>query len=248
MQHTNSSRIGGLFLSFLSLLLLTPSHATTITWEDRGGEAIRLGAVTATASTPSGTYYSVTIGSGLRKVVLPPSVESVGGEAFSYNSQLTYVDFSSTKIKELNAGLFYECGKLTNILLPKGMETIGQDCFAGTKHLTTVDLPKSLKIMCAPFDGSAITTLHIPDSVIWIYDPLSSKTKDVYLNWRGGSVYNDVYIMGYNGYNYTKESEYRYFDMVYLVPNLYVPEENDWKFWKEKYKMDIRTNGRLYLK
>ncbi|MBR4826877.1 MAG: hypothetical protein IKZ91_03230, partial [Bacteroidales bacterium] len=44
----------------MSLLLLTPAHATEITWEDRGGEAIRLGAVTATASTPSGTYYSVT--------------------------------------------------------------------------------------------------------------------------------------------------------------------------------------------
>ena len=35
--------------------LKIPSHATTITWEDRGGEAIRLGAVTSTASTSSGT-------------------------------------------------------------------------------------------------------------------------------------------------------------------------------------------------
>ena len=50
-----SRRVGVLLLSFLSLLLLTPSHATTITWEDRGGEAIRLGAVTSTTSTPSGT-------------------------------------------------------------------------------------------------------------------------------------------------------------------------------------------------
>ena len=39
------------------LLLMGSAHATEITWEDRGGEAIRLGAVTAT---PSGTYYSVT--------------------------------------------------------------------------------------------------------------------------------------------------------------------------------------------
>ncbi len=42
------------------LLLMGSAHATTITWEDRGGEAIRLGAVTSTTSTPSGTYYSVT--------------------------------------------------------------------------------------------------------------------------------------------------------------------------------------------
>ena len=41
-------------------LLMGSAHAIEITWEDRGGEAIRLGAVTSTASTPSGTYYSVT--------------------------------------------------------------------------------------------------------------------------------------------------------------------------------------------
>ena len=47
-----------MLLSFLLLLLCCPSHA--ITWEDRGGEAIRLGVVTATTTTPSGTYYAVT--------------------------------------------------------------------------------------------------------------------------------------------------------------------------------------------
>ena len=54
-HQTCSRSIGGLLLSFFSLLLFTPVHAIEITWEDRGGEAIRLGAVTATASTPSGT-------------------------------------------------------------------------------------------------------------------------------------------------------------------------------------------------
>ena len=185
--------------------------------------------------------------SGLREVVLPPSVEYVGNEAFSYNTKLEHVDFSSTKIKTLTRALFLNCRKLTDVLLPNGLETILALSFGNTKRLKKIDLPSSLKIINAPFDGSAITTLHIPDSVIWIYDPLSSKTKDVYLNWRGGSVYNDVYIMG-NDDNYTKEGEYKYFDMVYLIPNLYVPKENDWKFWKEEYKMDIRTNDRLYLK
>ena len=45
-------RVGVLLLSFLSLLL-TPSFATTITWEDRGGEAIRLAAM---MGTPLATY------------------------------------------------------------------------------------------------------------------------------------------------------------------------------------------------
>ena len=57
-HHTNPISAVGMILSFLLLLLCCPSHA--ITWEDRGGEAIRLGVVTATTTTPSGTYYSVT--------------------------------------------------------------------------------------------------------------------------------------------------------------------------------------------
>lgn len=56
--YRKRSRQGGLFISFLLLLLFYPSHA--ITWEERGGEAIRLGAVTATTASPSGTYYAVT--------------------------------------------------------------------------------------------------------------------------------------------------------------------------------------------
>lgn len=56
--YRKRSRQGGLFISFLLLLLFYPSHA--ITWEERGGEAIHLGAVTSTTSTPSGTYYTVT--------------------------------------------------------------------------------------------------------------------------------------------------------------------------------------------
>ena len=186
--------------------------------------------------------------SGLRKVLLPPSVEYVGTEAFSYNTQLEYADLSSTKIKTLNKGIFLNCSKMTDVLLPNGLESILDISFGDTKRLKKIDLPSSLKIMQSPFDGSAITALQIPDSVIWIYDPLSSKTKDLYLNWRGGSVYNDVYIMRNNDYRYTQEREYKYFDIVYLVSKLYVAEEDDWAFWKEEYKMDIRTNGRIYLK
>lgn len=46
--------------SFLTLLLFIPVHVAALTWEDRGGEAIHLGAVTSMTSTPSGTYYTVT--------------------------------------------------------------------------------------------------------------------------------------------------------------------------------------------
>lgn len=186
---------------------------------------------------------SAFIGAGLLKVVLPPSVEYIDREAFSYNSQLAYVDLSSTKIKELNAGLFYKCGKLTNALLPNGLETIWPFCFQDAKHLTTIDLPKSLKCMIGPFDGSGIKTLYIPDNVIWFYAIFSpyTKIKDVYLNWSGGNVYNDIYIKG---------NEYRNCDMTDgMAPvKLHVADEKEWDYWKNEWQVDVVTNGRVYLK
>ncbi|MCQ2219405.1 MAG: hypothetical protein MJZ33_13150 [Paludibacteraceae bacterium] len=46
-------------LNIIATLLVFVSSAHAITWEDRGGEAIHLGAVTATTATPTGTYYAV---------------------------------------------------------------------------------------------------------------------------------------------------------------------------------------------
>lgn len=58
IHHMSPCSAFRMIISFFLLLLCSPSHA--ITWEDRGGEAIRLGVVTATTTTPSGTYYAVT--------------------------------------------------------------------------------------------------------------------------------------------------------------------------------------------
>lgn len=183
------------------------------------------------------------VAAGLRKVVLPPSVEYVGREAFSYISQLSFVDFSSTKIKALKNGVFCDCRKLTDVLLPNGLEMIGLDCFAGTKQLTKINLPKSLKILDNPFDGSAIKTLFIPDNVIWFYRAFSPETKikDVYLNWSGGYVHNDVYIM---------ENEYRNCDITDGIGpvKFHVANESEWEFWKNEWQIDVVTNGRVYLK
>lgn len=177
--------------------------------------------------------------SGLRKMVLPPSVEYVGSWAFDHNTHLTFVDLSSTKIKTLGHFIFYGCKRLTDIVLPNGLETILQDCLGETKHLAKIDLPTSLKVIQSPFDGSAIKSLHIPDNVIWIQDGFSeyNKIKDVYLNWRGGSVYNNVY---------TDEKEYRIFNLYdYDVSvRLHVADDREWLFWKDVWevKLDIKTN------
>ena len=116
IHQIRSSRVGGLLLSFLSLLFFTPSHATTITWEDRGGEAIRLGAVTATASTPSGTYYSVT-GNGVI--------------AESRDGGMTWepANFSKGKmVEKQNGGSYFKSGQdavqILDFLREKGSEQI----------------------------------------------------------------------------------------------------------------------------
>lgn len=57
IHHMSPCSAFRIIISFLLLFLCCPSHA--ITWEDRGGEAIRLGVVTATTATPSVTGNGV---------------------------------------------------------------------------------------------------------------------------------------------------------------------------------------------
>ena len=105
------------FQILLALFLLMGSaHATEITWEDRGGEAIRLGAVTATASTPSGTYYSVT---------------SNGVIAESRDGGMTWkpANFSKGKmVEKQNGGSYFKSGQdavqILDFLREKGSEQI----------------------------------------------------------------------------------------------------------------------------
>ena len=71
------------------------------------------------------------------------SVESIGRNAFAYNSQITSVDIEEgVKIIEMNAFLF--CTGITSIGLPNTIDTISTSPFAHCEQLRSLHIPGSV--------------------------------------------------------------------------------------------------------
>lgn len=101
----------------------------------------------------------------LSKVVLPTTVKTIKGEAFSGCINLKDFDFS--QIIEIEYSGFYNCKSLTNIDAPN-LKTIGSACFASCSNLTSISAPKISDIPSnafkncselSSFDFSNITSL-----------------------------------------------------------------------------------------
>lgn len=79
------------------------------------------------------------MGSGLVKIELPSTLQSLGKKAF------------------------VKCEKLTDIKLPEGIETIPFDCFSSCKALQSITLPESVKIIEeGAFSHSGLTSITFP--------------------------------------------------------------------------------------
>ena len=84
----------------------------------------------------------------LHNVLLPDSVESIGQNAFSRQSELTTLNIpKSTKI--INSSAFMMCEKLKNIELPDGLRVIGSWAFAGCEALGSIVIPASVTFIGA---------------------------------------------------------------------------------------------------
>lgn len=80
-------------------------------------------------------------GNKLSEIVIPDSVEYIGGDCFSYN-QLSKVKFGKS-VSQIEVRAFAN-NKLTSITLPNSLTTLGQGAFLNNK-LTSVQIPKSVK-------------------------------------------------------------------------------------------------------
>lgn len=103
----------------------------------------------------------------LNKVVLPATVKTVQGEAFSGCVKLKEFDFS--QITEIGYSGFYNCKSLKNIDAPNLIK-IGDASFASCSNLTSVNVPKISNIPSSAFshcselssfDFSNITSLGL---------------------------------------------------------------------------------------
>jgi len=137
--------------------------------------------------------YQSLYGLAIDSIVIPSSVESISGRAFSMCDKLIYIEFQKsdstleigegafvgcTSLKELflpdNINIyegrqFMNCTNLKTATLPSSLQTISEEMFYGCTSLTTVNLPDGLtQIGENAFYGCSLDTIRIPASVVKI--------------------------------------------------------------------------------
>lgn len=70
---------------------------------------------------------------GVKKIVIPETIEKIDKEAFKGNFFLEEVEFAGkSRLKEIGYGAFADCRSLKTITIPASVETIGEFAFCNT--------------------------------------------------------------------------------------------------------------------
>ena len=99
-------------------------------------------------------------------VIIPDSVTSIGGYAFSGCSSLTSVTMGNS-VTSIGDDAFAYCSNLTSIVIPDSVTSIGNDAFRNCSSLTSIVIPDSVTSIgtYAFSECSSLTSVTIPDSV-----------------------------------------------------------------------------------
>ena len=120
--------------------------------------------------------------SSLTEIYLPVSLTLIGVDAFYGCSSLTEINLPDN-LTSIGEYTFYSCFNLTKIQFPANLASIGRSAFSGCSSLTEINLPVSLtSIRESAFRGcSSLTEINLPDNLIWIgesaFSGCSSLTK-----------------------------------------------------------------------
>ncbi|MCI9448806.1 MAG: leucine-rich repeat protein [Clostridiales bacterium] len=160
--------------------------------------------------------YAFTDCDGLEAVSVPDSVEAIGDYAFLRCSSLQSFTFP-TSLTKLGVAAFRDCSNLsgeinipygitdieyyafancksiTNVKLANSVLQIDENAFYNCKSLEDVELPNSLLyIGRRAFEGTKLTSIYLPDSVMHLGDGFSN-AKEIYVGYKcmtGKNSYN----------------------------------------------------------
>ncbi|MBQ9516557.1 MAG: leucine-rich repeat domain-containing protein [Eubacterium sp.] len=94
--------------------------------------------------------------------IVPDSVRTIEGSAFSSCKKLAYVELSEN-VRTIEGSAFADCTNLRLIEIPDGVKTIARDCFDNCVSLTQLDLPASVTGLGYEFcEGcSSLTAINV---------------------------------------------------------------------------------------
>ena len=95
-------------------------------------------------------YMAFSVFENLEEVILPESIEEIGGIAFLGCDSLKEIDFVNTK--KIGDSAFENCQNLERIVADK-VEELGKRVFASCRKLTDISLPKVTVIGAGTFSG-----------------------------------------------------------------------------------------------
>ena len=109
---------------------------------------------------------SNTLVTGCKNTVIPNSVTSIGGDAFSNCDGLTSVTIPNS-VTIIGDYAFYSCDGLTSVTIPNSVTSIGNYAFQKCSGLTSVIIPNSVTSIGdgAFFYCTGLTSVTIPNSV-----------------------------------------------------------------------------------
>lgn len=120
-----------------------------------------------------GSYNSKTleglIDGSISGTFVVPNVTIIRTSAFAYCRSLTSITIPDS-VTSIGDGAFSACSGLTSVNLPQNLTAINSGIFSGCGSLVNIEIPDSVTAIYGyAFDHCRITTLTIPDSVLYIY-------------------------------------------------------------------------------
>ncbi len=103
---------------------------------------------------------------GCKNTIIPNSVTSIGGWAFSYCWNLTSINIPNS-VTAIGAGAFEGCIGLTSVDISNSVTSIGRYAFLNCYNLTSINIPNSVtSIGAGAFEYcTELTSIDIPNSV-----------------------------------------------------------------------------------
>lgn len=137
----------------------------------------------------------------LRKVILPPTVKTIGENAFQYAEALTSISLNGVetiglkaffncsalttvnlgdKLETINNSVFYKCTSLQSIEIPASVRTLGRWMFEGCSSLKSIKLNEGVEVIpnSAFYGCAALEMINIPASIkilgSWMFEACSN--------------------------------------------------------------------------